>query len=820
MKQAKRITALLLAIFMVCALAPPLKASAKTSQAQAASTIFFYVTNSSGEDILLKTADVSQLKTLEHGIDSETNYSLSYTDRLPSTCYAEAMGITLDELVGYMKENTITDQLTFQGSDQLCFMADDSGNTYTRTLTGEEASRVRKFVPGLYEGWKTFGASRWQDASDEEVTAWKKTAWNAGEEMPVILSVSSFSGRTGQEAGNSASSEGILEYVQQNGNVVKGCLSNAGKLNGDSALALYFPTTETSFMEGESTAYENFRWIYNIKLNMAEKPGIQSQGTVGKVKASFTPDPEGKTLTVSLSCDTPGAAIYYDLGTGTEETSLHKSAQTLYTGPFTVELPEDPAKSPVTFYTHAVKEGYTDAGNQSVSYYQSVPSVTKPQQTMLGEEDVILTANSGVTDEDWQQWTNAITGISVKLTTEDQYTAASYEIDDTKKRIVLSKDNFQKAGTYVIRAEAAEYKDGTWNATVKRHAPELEIQDYYDIGKDITITFDDSDSYHQVSQVKCRAAGSSNGVTISSSYLQKEQGKLTIKAAYFSVSSCPIKAAGDYVLSLTNGNYDPSPREAAITVIDQSAVSNAQAKIKAIGTVGDSSGAAIKAARAAYDALTTDAERSLVDYSALEAAEKAYEPIADMKASLGTVTGLKATSSAYNTAKLSWAKKSAAKGYVIYRAEGKGAYKKIVTITKNSTLSYTNKSLKTGTTYSYKVAAYGTVGGKTVTGGFSSVKSVKPVLKKTSVTLKAGKKQAVVKWKKVAGASGYQVQRSIKKKSGYKTVKTVTKGSTVKYTNKKLKKGKRYYYRVRAYRKVSGKKIYSSYSAVKSVKVK
>ena len=38
--------------------------------------------------------------------------------------------------------------------------------------------------------------------------------------------------------------------------------------------------------------------------------------------------------------------------------------------------------------------------------------------------------------------------------------------------------------------------------------------------------------------------------------------------------------------------------------------------------------------------------------------------------------------------------------------------------------------------------------------------------------------------------------------------------------NKKLKKGKRYYFKVRAYRTVNGKKVYSSYSAVKSVRVK
>ena len=59
----------------------------------------------------------------------------------------------------------------------------------------------------------------------------------------------------------------------------------------------------------------------------------------------------------------------------------------------------------------------------------------------------------------------------------------------------------------------------------------------------------------------------------------------------------------------------------------------------------------------------------------------------------------------------------------------------------------------------------------------------------------------------------------IKKFKKSKTV-TVKKGSTVKATIKKLSKGKKYYFKVRAYKTVNGKKIYGAYSSVKSVKVK
>lgn len=86
--------------------------------------------------------------------------------------------------------------------------------------------------------------------------------------------------------------------------------------------------------------------------------------------------------------------------------------------------------------------------------------------------------------------------------------------------------------------------------------------------------------------------------------------------------------------------------------------------------------------------------------------------------------------------------------------------------------------------------------------------------------VKAKKKAAILKWKKIKNASGYVVYRSAKKHGKYKVVKTIKKGTTVTYTNKKLKSKKIYYYKVRAYRKANGKKVFGKYSAVKKVRTK
>lgn len=94
---------------------------------------------------------------------------------------------------------------------------------------------------------------------------------------------------------------------------------------------------------------------------------------------------------------------------------------------------------------------------------------------------------------------------------------------------------------------------------------------------------------------------------------------------------------------------------------------------------------------------------------------------------------------------------------------------------------------------------------------------VKP--KKTKITAIQKKNGKItIKWKKVSGASGYEVWYSAKKKSGYKklTVKKVQK-VTVK-TGKKLKKGKNWYLKVRSYKVTGGTKVYSKWSEVKKVK--
>ena len=67
-------------------------------------------------------------------------------------------------------------------------------------------------------------------------------------------------------------------------------------------------------------------------------------------------------------------------------------------------------------------------------------------------------------------------------------------------------------------------------------------------------------------------------------------------------------------------------------------------------------------------------------------------------------------------------------------------------------------------------------------------------------------------------ATGYQVSVSRDKSFRKGTVTKNVKGSSKTFT--KLKKGKKYYVKVRSYKTSEGKKIYGNYSRVKTVKVK
>lgn len=229
----------------------------------------------------------------------------------------------------------------------------------------------------------------------------------------------------------------------------------------------------------------------------------------------------------------------------------------------------------------------------------------------------------------------------------------------------------------------------------------------------------------------------------------------------------------------------------------------------------------IKISFSAKDAIN-DAETVEEVEAILEAAIAELDAVktdAQLKAEAvaGATVKLTAKAASYNKVSLSWDEIEYAEKYEVSRATSKNGAYTVISVTEKTAINNT-KNVKTGKTYYYKVRASV---GETYS-DYSVVKSAKPVLAKVKgVKAKAGKKKVTVSWKKVAGANGYKVYRYNSSTGKYKVAKTIKKGTTVKWTNTKLKKGKTYKYKVKAYRIVDGKKVYSSsYSAVVKAKAK
>lgn len=118
---------------------------------------------------------------------------------------------------------------------------------------------------------------------------------------------------------------------------------------------------------------------------------------------------------------------------------------------------------------------------------------------------------------------------------------------------------------------------------------------------------------------------------------------------------------------------------------------------------------------------------------------------------------------------------------------------------------------------------YGTVvvKGKGSYAKYSGFTTFKINLKKVSLSsVKAQKKKMVVYWKKTGGNHGYQVQYSTSKRfsSNVKTVRLSAGKKSV--TIKNIPAKKRYYVRIRSYKKVGNKIWYTGWSKAKNVRTK
>ena len=146
------------------------------------------------------------------------------------------------------------------------------------------------------------------------------------------------------------------------------------------------------------------------------------------------------------------------------------------------------------------------------------------------------------------------------------------------------------------------------------------------------------------------------------------------------------------------------------------------------------------------------------------------------------------------------------KGFTVYHADSNG---KILGLNHYTWSEFVKKW---STEKKYKYIKYIKSPGLTLNG--KNVKSLSASVKIDSKT------SAKITWNKWSGISGYEVYRSTSKSGTYEKIATLTSSSKVSYSDTGLSVGYTYYYKVRAYRTINSKKIYSEFTSISSVTFK
>ena len=165
---------------------------------------------------------------------------------------------------------------------------------------------------------------------------------------------------------------------------------------------------------------------------------------------------------------------------------------------------------------------------------------------------------------------------------------------------------------------------------------------------------------------------------------------------------------------------------------------------------------------------------------------------------------------------------------------GDAAFKLGAKTSGDGKLTYSSSNTKVATVSKAGKVTLKGVGKATITVTAAATDNCKKATKKVTITVKkptvktptlskltnSKSKTMTVTWKKVADATGYEVQYTTDKKFK-KSVKTVkVKKNTTSATVKKLTKKKKYYVQVRAYKTVLKTNYYSKWSGAKNLTIK
>ena len=210
----------------------------------------------------------------------------------------------------------------------------------------------------------------------------------------------------------------------------------------------------------------------------------------------------------------------------------------------------------------------------------------------------------------------------------------------------------------------------------------------------------------------------------------------------------------------------------------------------------------------------TETQKGIKTYICIFCGESYTEEIPMLKpARPGNVTGLKVTKNLAGSLTFTWKRENNVSYRLVFYKGNQVISTKYVT---GNIRSY--GGLKPATEYMLRVTPYRLVNGtKVYAAGTGTVHAATaPAAATLQSVKKSGSNKVKLVWKRVSGASGYEIFMKTEKGS-YQKIKTIAKGNTTSFVKSGMKKGKKYSFRLYAYKAFQKKRIPGAYSKVKII---
>ena len=143
---------------------------------------------------------------------------------------------------------------------------------------------------------------------------------------------------------------------------------------------------------------------------------------------------------------------------------------------------------------------------------------------------------------------------------------------------------------------------------------------------------------------------------------------------------------------------------------------------------------------------------------------------------------------------IKWSRSAGAGGYIVYRRNKGGTWKRIAYINGQNVLSYTDKSAKAGVTYDYTVRAFK----GSLLSDWHNYKTIRRLNNPTLKSVTTSRYGINIRWNKSPYATGYIIYRKTGKGSWTRIAK-INNASATGFTDTTAAKGVKYTYTIRSY---------------------